>query len=295
MLHLFHSFIVDDSKSTARLEYGGIALFIVLSLHIAACVATRNGRATRVFDAAAGASVALACLITLLLRGLYFPRQVISTVLMMAWGARLSVFLWRRVPPSEATRAERAPVLTRVAWATACALPCVVCNTQQRHIYRSTLVELTSLCAATAALFIEHAADSQKAAWFLKHSERPGKSDMEPPVCADGLWAYSRHPNLFSELMFHWSIFCIVHPVESWFIIFCPLYITLCILILPGGVATQEMSRNKKYALYPSYQRYKNATPPLFPAPGLYSFLGSVAPTARRVLCCNPPLYDELF
>jgi steroid 5-alpha reductase family enzyme len=89
-----------------------------------------------------------------------------------------------------------------------------------------------------------------------------------------GWWHYSRNPNLFFEIVFHWGIYFIVKPVNSPFVVFSPLFNTLMIMYLPGGISTREKDRNKRFELYPAYVSYRDSTSPCFPmSPRVYDLL----------------------
>lgn len=265
------------------IQYIFFSLLLIAALQVATCLAVKHGRAIRVFEAASGSSVAAACLATLVLRGSYFPRQVISTALIVAWGLRLSHYLYTR-----ALCKDKVNVFMRIAWSLLCALPVIICNTQQKERYRQTAVEMLAVLAAAVSLYLEHLADQQKARWHAAHPQRPERGDMEPPVCATGLWAFSRHPNLFFELTFHWSIFAIVHPVEAPVTLLSPVVLTALIVFFPGGIITQESQRNAAYGLHPAYVLYRRVTPVLFPFPGVKNVL---APELANILCLELPLY----
>jgi len=165
------------------------------------------------------------------------------------------------------------------------------------EIYRSTTYEGVNIALAFIALYFENLADAQKLQWHVSNlNQRPTRGDAQPPVCSSGLWSQSRHPNMFFELLFHWCIYFILRPAlsgeDEFVILLCPLALTFLIILLPGGVATQEMERNKLYELYPSYQMYKSTTPVLFPAKFLYTHLKSMAPHFASVACAELPLYD---
>ncbi len=81
----------------------------------------------------------------------------------------------------------------------------------------------------------------------------------------DGLWRYSRNPNLFFEILFHWGVYFIVKPVDSSLVIISPLFNTLMIMYLPGGIRTREAERNSRFELYPSYLSYRATTSPCIP------------------------------
>jgi steroid 5-alpha reductase family enzyme len=185
-LSMLHSALVADGSS-GHAEYATLALVCIAAVNAAAACAVWLGRSPRVFEAASGVAVALACIATMVVRGTYFPRQVLATVLMAAWSLRLSAHLARR-----GARKEVLNVGVRVVWGMFCATPVIVCNTRQHERYDTTSVEACAFVLAVAACILEAAADAQKQEWHAAHPVRPGKGDVEPPVCATGLWAWCR-------------------------------------------------------------------------------------------------------
>lgn len=281
MLAFVHNLLVPEGGS-GHAEYASVALLCVALVNVAAALAVRRGWSHRVFEAGAGAGVALAAAVTLMVRGTYFPRQVVATALVVAWGARLSWFLYARGLPRPLNTA------VRVAWGMLCAAPVVMCNTRQSERYDTTRVEVLAMLCGVLSIVCEHFADAQKAEWHRAHSGgRPGRGDVAPPVCASGWWGYSRHPNLFFELCFHWSVYVIVRPVEEPLVVLCPLALTALILCFPGGVLSQELERQRAYALYPSYSRYAELTPVLVPLPWAKRLLEAGSPRAGAVLCLD--------
>ncbi len=88
-------------------------------------------------------------------------------------------------------------------------------------------------------------------------SERKHKED----ILKSGLWAFSRHPNYFGEVVMWWGIYLIVWPLPgSLVFIIGPLTITLLIRYV-SGVPMLE----RKYEVNQAYQAYKKQVPALFP------------------------------
>lgn len=82
-------------------------------------------------------------------------------------------------------------------------------------------------------------------------------------VLDTGLWKYSRHPNYFGEAAMWWGQFIIVMfsvDLIGLVAIISPLTITL-LLRFVSGVPLLE----KRYADNPKYQEYKKVTPVFFP------------------------------
>lgn len=80
-----------------------------------------------------------------------------------------------------------------------------------------------------------------------------------------GLWAYSRHPNYFGEILIWWGIFLIGLPLilqqSMWHFlsVISPLYISY-MLIFISGVPLIEKKYDVKYQNNPDYAKYKATT-----------------------------------
>ena len=155
MLGFLHTHLVAED-SNGHAEYAAVALFCVALINVVAAIAVSKGRSARLFEAASGAGVAAACLLTLMIRGTYYPRQIISTTFIVIWGLRLSYFLYRRSLAKEVLN-----VGVRVAWSMLCAAPCIICNTRQVDQYRTTRMEACAVTLAGFSIALEALADQQ--------------------------------------------------------------------------------------------------------------------------------------
>lgn len=92
---------------------------------------------------------------------------------------------------------------------------------------------------------------------FLQDPMNKGK------IMDRGLWAYSRHPNYFGEVLQWWGIFFFAATLPSGYrTIISPLLITVLILFV-SGVPMLE----KKYAGRPDFEAYKKRTSMFIPLP----------------------------
>lgn len=92
---------------------------------------------------------------------------------------------------------------------------------------------------------------------FLKDPANKGK------IMDQGLWAYSRHPNYFGEVLQWWGIFLLAASLPYGYLtIVSPVTITLLILFV-SGVPILE----KKYAGRPDFEAYKKRTSMFIPLP----------------------------
>lgn len=84
-------------------------------------------------------------------------------------------------------------------------------------------------------------------------------------VMDQGLWAYSRHPNYFGEMLIWWGFYAIVlnHAASAW-VILSPMLITF-LLLKVSGVTLLEKNITKRRPDYADYIRRTSAFFPWFP------------------------------
>jgi steroid 5-alpha reductase family enzyme len=102
--------------------------------------------------------------------------------------------------------------------------------------------------------FFEMVGDAQLAQ-FIKNPVNKGK------LMQNGLWAYTRHPNYFGEVMLWWGIWLIaLSAPNGWLAICGPLTITFLILKV-SGIPMLE----KKMSEHPEFAEYKRKTSGFIP------------------------------
>ena len=107
---------------------------------------------------------------------------------------------------------------------------------------------------------IEVVADRQK----TKFRQLPGNADH---FITSGLWAYSRHPNYFGEILLWLGITVIALPtLVGWqyMTLISPIFVAL-LLIKVSGVRLLEADGKDRWGSDPNYQYYVNNTPVLVP------------------------------
>jgi steroid 5-alpha reductase family enzyme len=284
-VHTFHEAIHDEHV------FLGACVVVCAAANVAACVVSRRRHSGRTFEALSGVTVALVVLACLAFRGTYFPRQVVVTCLMLAWGTRLSLFLYIR---NLETPMSGDIVSARILWSVTCAAPSVLINALQHDRIAFNASELAGIVAAGVALLLETLADAQKLAWHRHAASvgRPTKESTAPPVCARGLWRISRHPNLFGEMLFHCGVYAVAAPaLPPWAVLF-PVFLVLQIMFLHGGVCNQEQQRNFLFRFYPAYINYRNTTSPVVPMPT--SVWQAVPNIVKRTVFLELGLYDHV-
>lgn len=109
---------------------------------------------------------------------------------------------------------------------------------------------------------VEVVADRQKST-FRSRPENRGR------FISEGLWAWSRHPNYFGEIVLWTGIAIIAFPVlHGWQFVtlISPVFVWF-LLTRVSGIPMLEAKGEEKWGDDPAYQAYRDATPVLVPRP----------------------------
>ncbi|RZV57419.1 MAG: DUF1295 domain-containing protein, partial [Pseudomonadales bacterium] len=111
---------------------------------------------------------------------------------------------------------------------------------------------------------IEAVADAQKRRFRKQRASEQGSTR---PFIDTGLWALSRHPNYFGEILLWAGVALMAVPLlQGWQFVtlVSPLFVYL-LLTRISGVPLLERSADERYGNDPAYIAYKQRTPVLFP------------------------------
>ena len=111
-------------------------------------------------------------------------------------------------------------------------------------------------------LGFEVLADTQKSAFKANPENKGDFIDV-------GLWAWSRHPNYFGEIVLWLGVAMIALPVLrgwQWVALISPLYVTAQ-LALVSGIPILERKADERWGGQEDYEAYKERTPVLIPRP----------------------------
>jgi len=203
--------------------------------------------------------------------GNHDPRSLLLALLIGVWALRLGSFLFARIRRDGADgrfdALKRDFVRFLMTWTlqglwvfltAACALAA---------ISAATLEPLGPLAALGTAIWIagfaiEVMADRQKS----RFREDPANRER---FITSGLWAWSRHPNYFGEILLWVGIAVIALPtLAGWTFVtlISPLFVYL-LLTRISGVPLLESRAKKKWGDDAAYQEYKARTPVLWLRP----------------------------
>jgi steroid 5-alpha reductase family enzyme len=198
-------------------------------------------------------------------------RSILLLILVVIWAARLGTFLFRRIRKAgkDARFDELKPSFFRflnvwtlqglwVTFTLAAALAAMTTTTRKELGW----VALVGFLVWVFGFAIEVVADAQKSR-FRADPENKGK------FINSGLWARSRHPNYFGEIVLWIGVAIITLPILrgwQWVTLISPLFVTL-LLTRISGVPMLEKRADEKWGGQEDYEAYKERTPVLIPRP----------------------------
>ncbi|WP_445155119.1 DUF1295 domain-containing protein [Arthrobacter sp. Hor0625] len=212
--------------------------------------------------------VAVTLLLVLLTPGID-ARGLLLAALVLVWAARLGSFLFRRI--SKAGKDDRfdeiKPSLVRFLsvwtmqgiWIAFTAAAAWVAMTSATRAGLDWFA-LVGVLVWAAGFGVEVAADGQKSR-FSADPANKGK------FISTGLWAKSRHPNYFGEILLWIGVAIIALPVLQgwqWVALISPVFVALLITKV-SGVPHLEKKADKKWGGQADYEAYKKNTPVLIP------------------------------
>ena len=119
-------------------------------------------------------------------------------------------------------------------------------------------LDWVALVVTASAVIIETTADEQLRR-FVRTKRQPGQ------IMNTGLWAYSRHPNYFGEIMFWWGIFLFALAADAsyWWTVAGPLAIT--VLFLAVSIPLMDKRNLERRPGYDEHIKKVSALIPWFP------------------------------
>ncbi len=203
----------------------------------------------------------------------YGPRALLVCILVSIWGLRLA---WHIHSRNKGKTEDYRYLALRNEWGKyfylrsyfqvyilqgvflfMIALPIFITN--NGGIASFGILDLVGLLVWICGFYFEVVGDLELSR-FIKNPENKGK------LMQSGLWAYTRHPNYFGEVLAWWGIWIISLSVPGgWVGIVGPATITFLILKV-SGVPMLE----KKMAENPDFIEYKNRVSMFIPIPSIF-------------------------
>jgi steroid 5-alpha reductase family enzyme len=198
-------------------------------------------------------------------------RAAVLLVLVIVWATRLGTFLFNRV--MQAGKDDRFDEIkvsfTRflLTWTlqglwvsfTAAAAWAAITSVNQVQLSWLTIV---GLIVWAIGFYFELVSDVQK-------SQFKANPDNEGKFIQEGLWAWSRHPNYFGEIVIWLGVAIIALPVlKGWalFALISPVWVIIQLTLI-SGIPMLEEKADKRWGGQENYESYKKNTPVLIPRP----------------------------
>ena len=251
----------------------GLNLLAVSAMMIAGWIISLIYKNVTIVDSLWGAGFVLIAWLTFGLADGYAGRKILLSVLTSLWGVRLAVYLsWRNWGKGEdprygAWRSEYGRKFWIVSlfnvFLVQAVFMWVIALALQFGQIPPEPARLTGLDYLGALLWLFGFLFESIGDWQLARFK--SKAANKGKVMDRGLWAYSRHPNYFGEMLIWWGIFLITLSVPggAWTVI-SPILISI-VLVKITGVALTEKTILEKRPEYHDYIARTSALIPWFP------------------------------
>ena len=270
--------VLAAAGSAGGATVGGVGVFavcVVLAFAINAVVYVPSllARTERWYDLTGSVTYLSVVLCALILTGradmAVQGRSLVLAVMVGVWAVRLGSFLFARVRREGSDRRfdriKGDPLRFGSTWTlqalwvsvTASAAVAAITAPSGGGFGAVVAVGVVVWCAGMA---IEVVADAQKSA-FRKRSANARR------FITTGLWAWSRHPNYFGEIMVWAGVALVALPALSgwrYATLMSPVFVWL-LLTRVSGIPLLEARATARWGNDPDYVAYRNATPVLVP------------------------------
>ena len=198
-------------------------------------------------------------------------RATLVAAMVMVWALRLSSFLFMRISKagkdSRFDELKTKPLRFLMAWTvqglwvllTAAAALAIITGGVREPL---GVVGIVGIAIWAAGMLIEIVSDRQKSA-FKADPANDGR------FINAGLWAWSRHPNYFGEIVLWTGMAIVAIPVLQgwqWATLISPVFVAF-LLIKVSGIPLLEDKADKRWGGQDDYETYKRRTPVLIPKP----------------------------
>ena len=223
------------------------------------------------YDLTGGLTYITTVVVAVVLSGTTDPRALLVAAMVLFWSLRLATFLFRRISSAGGDdrfdTIKNRPLRFFMAWTlqglwvllTAAAAFAIITGGQSEPL---GAVGVVGIVVWLAGISIEIVSDRQKSN-FRNDPANAGK------FINTGLWAWSRHPNYFGEIVLWTGIAIIALPVLQgwqWVTLISPVFVAF-LLIKVSGVPMLEAKADERWGGQDEYETYKRNTPVLVPRP----------------------------
>jgi steroid 5-alpha reductase family enzyme len=259
----------QGSASVSGIPIFALAVGVIFLIQWLAFIAAYLLQTERFYDLTGSITYISVTIMAVLLSPVVDGRSILLLVLVVIWAGRLGTFLFRRIQKAgkDARFDDIKVSFTRFlnAWTlqglwvtfTLSAALAAITTMKRKELGVFALVGFLIWAFGFA---IEVTADAQKS----RFRADPGNKGK---FINTGLWAWSRHPNYFGEIVLWIGVAIIALPVLrgwQWVTLISPVFVTL-LLTRISGVPILEKRADEKWGGQEDYEAYKERTPVLIP------------------------------
>lgn len=262
--------------SQGSVDAGGLAVFaiggiVAYAVNIIAYIPSMLKQTEKYYDITGTLTYLSVTAAALLLSADLDARAIVVAVMVAVWTLRLGSFLFARISRDgsdgrfDAIRSN--PLRFLMSWMlqglwvflTAAAALAIITSSDRESFDVFAIVGMVLWAIGMA---IEVTADLQKSA-FKADSTNEGR------FISTGIWAWSRHPNYFGEILLWTGIAVMALPILSgwrFVVLISPIFVYV-LLTRVSGIPLLERRADKRWGDEDAYQDYKQRTPVLAPRP----------------------------
>lgn len=292
--------------------YLAITLLITLAYQLFFFAIAFHFKFDKLTDLAGGTNFVVLAILTLAFsenRG--DARNIVVSLFIILWGARLSGFLFFRIMKTgkddrfDERREKFWSFLgfwtLQMLWVWTVSLPVTVLNSPNVTRFPQpsfgTSRDIAGIVLWSIGFVMESVSDAQKYRFRAAHGS-------ESAICDVGFFAWTRHPNYFGEMIVQFGIFTIaVSPAAEGYVtggahsalyasILGAIFLTILLMFVSGLTLQERPGAKKRYEKgnnWPAYERYLHRTSILIPfPPQLYARLPVFL---KRTIFLDFPIY----
>jgi steroid 5-alpha reductase family enzyme len=264
----------ESASSASGVKVFWVCVVLAYGINWLALIPSYLRSTERFFDLTGSVTYLTVVFVALLLANEITARSVVLVVLVTVWAGRLGTFLFRRVVAAgsdgrfDEIKTDAAQSFMTwtlqglwVVMTAGAALAAIVSASSSDGAGIDAWL-VAGLGVWLVGFAIEVVADRQKSAFKSDGAHRDR-------FITTGLWAWSRHPNYFGEIVLWVGIAVIAFPVLSgWRLVtlVSPVFVYL-LLTRVSGLPMLEARAGKRWGDDPDYQSYQARTPVLVPRP----------------------------
>ena len=261
----------DGGYSAGNIPVFALCGLVAFAINWLAFIPSALARTERYYDLVGGISYISVIAAAVLLSAELDLRATLVAAMVAIWALRLASFLFLRIikagSDSRFDEIKTRPLKFLMAWTlqglwvllTAAAALAVITGGVREPL---GIVGICGIAIWLVGIGIEAVADRQKS----KFKDDP---DNEGRFINTGLWAWSRHPNYFGEIVLWTGMAIVAVPVLQgwqWATLISPLFVTV-LLTKVSGVPALEKKADERWGGQDDYEAYKRRTPVLIPKP----------------------------